>query len=80
MTVEHGKLHKRHLKNPGSSPKAARAPLTRDVAMMVRSPDVDDAFETPLVFVQVIGNVGSEVRVESVVALHDAILLVAKGR
>jgi hypothetical protein len=46
---------------------------------MVGSPDVDDALEAAFVLVEVVGDVRREVGVKTVVALHDAILLVAKS-
>ncbi len=54
-----------------------RALYPRDVAMVIGAPDVDDPVESAVEFVQVIGDVGSEVGVLAVFTLHDAILLVA---
>jgi hypothetical protein len=48
--------------------------------VVVGAPDVDDAVEAALVLVEVVGDVGGEVGEEAVLALHDAVLLVAEGR
>ena len=47
--------------------------------MVVGAPDVDDLVEAPLELVQVVGDVGGEIGVEAVLALDDAVLLVAEG-
>jgi hypothetical protein len=47
--------------------------------VVVGAPDVDDAVEAALVLVGVVGDVGGEVGEQAVLALHDAVLLVAEG-
>jgi hypothetical protein len=78
--IEHGKLHQRHFEHIRIKPQSADcAPDSWNIAVMVGSPDVDDALEAAFVFVEVVGDVRREVGVKTVVALHDAILLVAKS-
>ena len=52
----------------------------RNVAVVVGAPDVDQGVEAALKFVEVVGDVGSEIGVLAVLALDDAILLVAEIR
>ena len=47
---------------------------------MVGPPDVDDLVEAAFELVQMVGNVGGEISVEAVLALDDAVLLVAERR
>ena len=48
--------------------------------MVVGAPDVDDPVEAAFELVQMVGDVGREIGVQAVVALYDAILLVAEFR
>ncbi len=45
---------------------------------MVGAPDVDHAVEAALELVEVVGDVGGEIRVLAVLAPHHAVLLVAE--
>ena len=56
-----------------------RATNAGDVAVVVGAPDVDDLVEAALQLVEVVGNVGCEIGVLTVVALDDAILLIAES-
>ncbi|EXI74510.1 MAG: hypothetical protein AW07_01741 [Candidatus Accumulibacter sp. SK-11] len=46
---------------------------------MVGTPDVDQALEAPFTLVEVVGDVGREIGVEAIVALHDPVLLVTES-
>jgi hypothetical protein len=63
-----------------SAPERQQGALdARDVAVVVGAPDVDHLVEAALELVEVVGDVGGEIGIEAVVALHDAVLLVAEG-
>ena len=52
----------------------------RDVAVMIRAPDIDDTAEPALVLIMVVGDIRGEVRRHAVIADDHAILVIAIGR
>jgi len=54
------------------------APRTRRYSRDGRAPDIDDLVEAALDLVEVVGDVRGEIGVQAVVALDDAVLLVAE--
>jgi hypothetical protein len=46
--------------------------------MVIRAPDIYDAIEAAFELVQMIGNIGGEVRVLAVITLHHAVFLVSE--
>ena len=64
----------------GAAEGHQRAAHARDVAVMIRAPDVDQQFVPALQFVEVIGDVGGEVGFLTIGADHHAVFVVAELR
>ena len=45
---------------------------------MIRAPDIDYTFETPLIFVLMIGNVGGKIRCLTIIFYDHAIFFIAE--
>ena len=72
-------MHQRH-RQPFlvESERFERAFDAGDIAMMIGAPDVDDEIEAALEFIQMIGDVRGKIRILAVLALDNAVLLVAE--
>src|SRR5213592_462672 len=65
---------------PGSKPRACAAPDARDVAVVIRPPDVDQVIEPAIELVDQVRAIGAEVRVPAVAPYEHTVLVVAERR